>query len=229
VTPTESENLKRWDASGQPKRWVVDHQGSWNHDDWLLLVQSLERSEFWPMDLDAVGGLLDLLKKQWLRKQHAKAMKSSTSGAAEKRSHDLDSRVSPLRQLLDTTPLPRTSRELLQPSLGSLYPATLAASYSVPCVVCGGPVPQSALSLLGMFGEGREGIIQRILRFGLSVTSLESFWNQHRSNLCTACTSQLDSLKSIKQQGLRLLEEAVRLDPSNAAAMQNLDAVRKWA
>jgi hypothetical protein len=56
------QSLERWKASGLPQRWVDAHQGVWDHADWLGLVDELENSEFWPLDLNAVGRLLEELK-----------------------------------------------------------------------------------------------------------------------------------------------------------------------
>ena len=36
------DNLRRWQQSNQPWRWVEAHQGSWDHDDWLKLLAELE-------------------------------------------------------------------------------------------------------------------------------------------------------------------------------------------
>jgi hypothetical protein len=58
-------NLRRWLASGEPRRWVEERQGQWNHDAWLALLEGLRQSEFWPLDPDAVGLALDRLRRQW--------------------------------------------------------------------------------------------------------------------------------------------------------------------
>jgi hypothetical protein len=224
-------------------------------------VESLKRSEFWPIDLDAIGGLLELLKQQWLRKKHAKEVKQSERSDRTgdqltqfTKSEAMLDQARRWAEFLGTVPSPDTlgtgpepekrvshipptdpgmltwrMPEPLQVELiRDLWPASLE-----PCAVCGRPAHRRALFARAT-GVGRDRIINDILlTLGLSgrfsASNLETFWNQYRSELCAGCTSQLDSLKSIKQQGLRLLEEAVRLDPSNAAAMQNLDAVRKWA
>jgi hypothetical protein len=59
----ERHNLRRWEASGQPRLWVEARQGHWTHVDWLALVADLRRSEFWPLDLDAIGAVLEGLKQ----------------------------------------------------------------------------------------------------------------------------------------------------------------------
>lgn len=59
------ENLCRWKQSGQPRQWVKDHGGHWNHGDWLQLLADLERSAFWPLDPAAVGGVLEDAKRRW--------------------------------------------------------------------------------------------------------------------------------------------------------------------
>jgi hypothetical protein len=57
------ENLERWKASGEPERWVVSHNYSWNHDDWLSLLEALKKSDYWPMNPDDVGTVLEEQKR----------------------------------------------------------------------------------------------------------------------------------------------------------------------
>lgn len=58
-------NLQRWRESDQPRQWVKDHEGRWNHDDWLRLLADLERSSYGPLDPVAVGALLEKLRDEW--------------------------------------------------------------------------------------------------------------------------------------------------------------------
>jgi hypothetical protein len=58
-------NLRRWKESGWPQRWVEAHHGSWNHADWLGLLEELRRSAFWPLDPGAVGEVLEAIKVEW--------------------------------------------------------------------------------------------------------------------------------------------------------------------
>jgi hypothetical protein len=58
-------NLRRWEASGEPFRWVEAHRGRWVHSDWLRLLAGLERSEFWPMPPEAVGAILERARRQY--------------------------------------------------------------------------------------------------------------------------------------------------------------------
>lgn len=60
----ESENLKRWRESGQPRSWVEAHKGQWNHQDWLGLLETLQRSPYWPMQPDDVGRVLEEVKSR---------------------------------------------------------------------------------------------------------------------------------------------------------------------
>jgi len=60
-----SYNLTRWKQSGQPRQWVQGHKGSWNHGDWLSLLETLKGSEFWPMMPNAVGAVLEEFKREW--------------------------------------------------------------------------------------------------------------------------------------------------------------------
>jgi hypothetical protein len=52
-------NLRRWRESGAAAAWVREHQGQWNHADWLALLESLSLSEFWPLAPDQVGQALE--------------------------------------------------------------------------------------------------------------------------------------------------------------------------
>ncbi len=82
-----SANLTRWQQSSQPWRWVVAHQGSWNHADWLKLLAELEGSEFWPMIPAEVGRVLEELKvcfqnlKRWKESGHPAWWVASREGA----------------------------------------------------------------------------------------------------------------------------------------------------
>lgn len=62
----EAENLRRWRASGQARAWIASRRGQWNHDDWLSLLEELQRSPFWPMHPDAVGQVLEETKRESL-------------------------------------------------------------------------------------------------------------------------------------------------------------------
>jgi hypothetical protein len=65
-------NLRRWERSGQARAWVEARQGQWGHDDWLALLEDLRRSEFWPLEPDAVGEVLGEIREEWraLRRWH---------------------------------------------------------------------------------------------------------------------------------------------------------------
>jgi hypothetical protein len=36
-------NLRHWEESGEPYRWVEAHRGEWTHADWLRLAAKLAR------------------------------------------------------------------------------------------------------------------------------------------------------------------------------------------
>jgi hypothetical protein len=61
--PRLGENLRRWIASGQPRRWVESRLGHWDHADWLVLLGNLRHTEFWPMDPEAIGAVLEQLRQ----------------------------------------------------------------------------------------------------------------------------------------------------------------------
>lgn len=60
-----SRRLWRWQESGWPRSWVRLHQGWWDHEDWLSLLADLERSDYWPLDPEAVGQVLEGLKEEF--------------------------------------------------------------------------------------------------------------------------------------------------------------------
>jgi hypothetical protein len=59
-------NLRHWESSGEPYRWVEACRGRWNHADWLRLLAGLERSEFWPLSPEAVGGVLERTRRRYV-------------------------------------------------------------------------------------------------------------------------------------------------------------------
>lgn len=58
----ESKNLMRWRESGEPRAWVEAHKGQWNHQEWLALLETLQRSSYWPMHPEEVGRVLEEIK-----------------------------------------------------------------------------------------------------------------------------------------------------------------------
>jgi hypothetical protein len=58
------ENLRRWRQSSAPA-WVEARQGHWNHQDWLDLLDSLQRSGPWPMNPEDIGLVLEELKREY--------------------------------------------------------------------------------------------------------------------------------------------------------------------
>jgi hypothetical protein len=62
-------NLRRWQESGEAGCWVESHQGQWNHDEWLLLMQGLQLSEYGPLDPDGVGQVVEEARRQYFNLQ----------------------------------------------------------------------------------------------------------------------------------------------------------------
>ena len=60
-----AQNFQRWKESPQSRFWVISHKGRWNHLDWLTLVDELMQSEYWPLDLIAVGKELAALRQMY--------------------------------------------------------------------------------------------------------------------------------------------------------------------
>src|SRR4051812_351447 len=55
----EADNLRRWQASGDPRRWVEARQGRWVHADWMALLDTLRQSYYWPMHEAEIGRVLE--------------------------------------------------------------------------------------------------------------------------------------------------------------------------
>jgi hypothetical protein len=62
-TPSPAHNLDRWRRSGLPRRWVERHDGKWTRSDWQGLVESLKKTDFWPLEPDDIGGVLEEQKR----------------------------------------------------------------------------------------------------------------------------------------------------------------------
>lgn len=58
-------NLTRLAKTSLPKDFVKNHNGEWNHRDWLEFCASLEEKGFTPIDLDKVGLLLEKAKTDY--------------------------------------------------------------------------------------------------------------------------------------------------------------------
>ena len=59
---TQAQNLLRWEQSGYPREWVEQRHGLWAHSDWEVLLSTLKEGEFWPMEPEAIGILLEKLR-----------------------------------------------------------------------------------------------------------------------------------------------------------------------
>ena len=59
-------NLKKLRRSPIPMTFVKKQKGSWNHQNWLDFLAYLEEKQYFPIDTDRVGLLLEEKKKQYL-------------------------------------------------------------------------------------------------------------------------------------------------------------------
>lgn len=62
-------NLKRLERTSLAKDFVKNHNGEWNHRDWLEFCAFLEEKGYTPIDLDQVGLLLERAKADFLNGQ----------------------------------------------------------------------------------------------------------------------------------------------------------------
>ena len=47
---TESENLSKWQDSGQPHIWVWQHIGAWSDEEYAELLATLRAGPSWPLN-----------------------------------------------------------------------------------------------------------------------------------------------------------------------------------
>lgn len=65
----EDSNLKKLKRSPIPMTFVKKQKGSWNHQNWLDFLEYLKEKQYFPIDTDKVGLLLEEKKKQYLESQ----------------------------------------------------------------------------------------------------------------------------------------------------------------
>ena len=108
-----------------PRAWVESHHGIWDHGDWLGLVATLRLSDYWPLNLAAVGELLEEQKRcyanllRWQLSRHARSWVD-------------------LRHGIGTTPVGRRcSRRYRQSEFWPMNPQSVAEC-SMRCAASGG-------------------------------------------------------------------------------------------
>ena len=62
-------NLKKLRKSPIPMTFVKKQKGSWNHQNWLDFLAYLEEKQYFPIDTDKVGLLLEEKKVQYFESQ----------------------------------------------------------------------------------------------------------------------------------------------------------------
>jgi len=65
-------NLEKWKQTGEPESWVRNHLAGWNHNDWLELLNILNKSQYWPMEEAAIGGLIEKIRGGILHQNSSK-------------------------------------------------------------------------------------------------------------------------------------------------------------
>ena len=81
----QAQNLARWERSGYPRKWAEDHGGQWTDKDWIELLDKLKHTDFWPMEPDAIGRVLEEQK----RSVRTGTGSSSTSAPVEESAADI--------------------------------------------------------------------------------------------------------------------------------------------
>lgn len=62
MSTLSDKNLERLSKSELIKAFVLEHNGEWNHLNWLSFCEMLEKLGYTPIDLDQVGLLLEAEK-----------------------------------------------------------------------------------------------------------------------------------------------------------------------
>lgn len=57
--------LRRWEESGEPYRWVEAHRGRWTPSQWEQLLAGLERSPFGPLDAAAAAVVVERARRRY--------------------------------------------------------------------------------------------------------------------------------------------------------------------
>ena len=65
LSPEET-NIRKLSRSSIPMNFVKKQNGAWNHQDWLNFLEYLKSKNYFPIDTDRVGLLLEEKKAQFL-------------------------------------------------------------------------------------------------------------------------------------------------------------------
>jgi hypothetical protein len=101
-------------------------------------------------------------------------------------------------------------------------PTIPSVSHSViggQCAVCGGAKSEAGTELVNAI------LLHAQVNGSFSVTSVEQFWRTFDSHLCKSCRSKLERRQSGYSFAKHLLQEALKLDPTNVHAQENMKAL----
>ena len=65
----KEKNLKRLSRTNIPMNFVKKNDGNWDHQKWEEFCASLEAKNYTPIDLSAVGAMLETKKAAYLAKK----------------------------------------------------------------------------------------------------------------------------------------------------------------
>ena len=71
VKPDSEGNMEKLIKSGILEIFVIENKASWDHQEWLNLCGEISMSDFYPVDFDQVGLLLEREKAAYLESQNA--------------------------------------------------------------------------------------------------------------------------------------------------------------
>ena len=66
-------NLKRLAKSPIPMNFVKKNEGAWDHEKWLAFLEYLKGKNYFPIDTDRVGLLLEDKKARYLQQKNSVA------------------------------------------------------------------------------------------------------------------------------------------------------------
>ena len=101
------------------------------------------------------------------------------------------------------------------------------------CPVCNNNYEDSLLTLAFNRPQSpRQKIVMKILieinmKGSFQVSSVKEFWKRFYDELCFSCREELNLMGTHQARALVLLKEAVKLDPDNEIARENLKKVKQ--
>ena len=85
---TKAANLKRWESSNNPRKWVESRLQGWNDDQWRKLLAVVKGSAYWPLDETELGRSLEATRRQVLAERQAAEERKQADEAKQRAAAD---------------------------------------------------------------------------------------------------------------------------------------------